>query len=215
MESAVTGFAMVWAKLPICLYLAGGQMGGDRPDHHDETLLARTARADVTAFEALYDRYSRPVYSVAYAILRDAHAAQDVTQDVFLGIWRGAHAYDHRRGAPRNWILSLAHHKSVDAVRRLRIRATAPLSEAPVHDSDAVEDALRNLDAAEVRNALGALSPDQRAALVLAYYGGYTQREIAARVGAPLGTVKTRMRDGLLRLRAALRRDRTEEEQAR
>jgi RNA polymerase sigma-70 factor (ECF subfamily) len=170
----------------------------------DELLLARIAQSDAAAFEALYDRYGGPVYSLARGLLGDAQAAQEVTQDVFLGIWRGAHAFDPGRGSGRSWILALAHHKSVDALRRRR-PAGLPLSQAMTDDdADVVSEALRRVEAIRVQRALGTLSADQRAAIVLAYYGGYTQREIAARLGVPLGTVKTRMRDGLLRLRAAL-----------
>ncbi len=180
-------------------------MGETRaPGEADAALLARVARSDLGAFETLYDRYSGPVYSLARGILRDAPLAQEVVQDVFLAIWRGAGAFDSQRGGARSWILSLAHHKSVDAVRRSRRRLVTPLSEGMVDPTDVVAEAMQKVEAATVRDALSSLSTDQRTALVLAYYGGYTQREIADRVGAPLGTIKTRMRDGLLRLRGAL-----------
>jgi RNA polymerase sigma-70 factor, ECF subfamily len=171
---------------------------------NDETLLARVAEADATAFEALYARYSRPAYSVALGMLRDAVRAQEVTQDVFLAIWRGAREFDPARGSARTWILSVAHHKSVDAVRRSRRSPTVPLSDTITGDVDVIEEAQARVDAGHVRRALEALSVEQRAALVLAYYGGYTQQEIAQRLGVPLGTIKTRMRDGLLRLRTVL-----------
>ncbi|HYM69120.1 MAG TPA: sigma-70 family RNA polymerase sigma factor [bacterium] len=180
--------------------MAGGRVQGD----DDGALLRSVAQGDVRAFETLYDRYAGPVYSLARGMLQDAQAAQEVAQDVFLGIWRGASAFDVERGSPRSWILSLAHHKSVDAVRRLRRHVAVPLSETMTDDADVVSEAIRKVESARVQVALGALSAEQRAALVLAYYGGYTQREIADRTGAPLGTVKTRMRDGLLRLRSAL-----------
>lgn len=170
----------------------------------DEGLLARIAQADSGAFEALYDRYSGPVHSLAAAMLRDAVVAQEVTQDVFLAIWRGAREFDARRGSARTWILSVAHHKSVDAVRRSRRNLTVPLPDTITSDADVIEAAQARVDAGHVRRALGALSAEQRAAIVLAYYGGYSQREIAERLGVPLGTVKTRMRDGLLRLRTVL-----------
>ncbi len=173
----------------------------------DETLLARIARGDVPSFEMLYDHYSGAVYAMALGILRDAQAAQEVTQEVFLGIWRGAQEYDARRGSARSWILSLAHHKSVDAVRRQRVRGTSPLPETLINDSDPAEEAMLRVEGATVRHALRALSDVQRAVVALAYYGGYTQQEIAERLRVPLGTVKTRMRDGLLRLRAALGTD--------
>ena len=178
-----------------------------RPDSalgNDETLLTRIARSDLGAFEAVYDRYSGPVYSLAWSLLRDAHVAQEITQDVFLAIWRGAGAFDVGRGSARSWILSLAHHKSVDAIRRWRRPIAAPLSEGITDDVDVVEEAIRKVESAGVQDALRTLSPDQREAIVLAYYGGYTQREIADRLRTPLGTIKTRIRDGLLRLRGVL-----------
>lgn len=166
--------------------------------------MARIAHADVHAFERLYDRYSGLVYSLACGMLQDAQVAQDVTQDVFLAIWREAEVFDLRRGSLRSWILSVAHHKSVDAVRRRRRHAMSPLPDAMTDDADVVAHAIRSAEGADVRVALETLSHDQRAAIVLAYYGGYTQREIADRLGAPLGTIKTRIRDGLLRLRTVL-----------
>jgi RNA polymerase sigma-70 factor (ECF subfamily) len=182
-----------------------GSPGGD----DDAALLERIAHADVDAFEVLYDRYSAAVHSMTRGMLQDPQAAQEVTQDVFLGIWRGARAFDPSRGAPKAWILSLAHHKSVDWLRRAR-HTVVPLSETITDDADVVADSLRKVEGVRVRRALSSLSLEQRTALVLAYYGGYTQREIARRTGAPLGTIKTRMRDGLLRLRAVLELDRQE-----
>lgn len=141
---------------------------------------------------------------MAMGMLRDAVRAQEVIQDVFLAIWRGAREFDPTRGSARAWILSVAHHKSVDAVRRSRRNPTVPLSETMTGDADVIEAVAARVDAAHVRKALEALSVEQRAAIVLAYYGGYTQQEISQRLGVPLGTIKTRMRDGLLRLRAVL-----------
>jgi len=169
----------------------------------DETLLARVAQADQDAFEAIYTRYSAAAYSLAMGMLRDAVRAQEVTQEVFLAIWRGARDFDPTRGRARTWILSVAHHKSVDAVRRSRT-PTVPLSETLTSDTDVIEAAQARVDAGRVRQALQSLSFEQRAAIVLAYYGGYTQQEIAQRLGVPLGTIKTRIRDGLARLRSAL-----------
>jgi len=173
----------------------------------DEALLARVAHADPDAFEALYARYSGPAYSMAMGMLRDAVLAQEVTQDVFLAIWRGAQEFDPARGSARTWILSVAHHKTVDAIRRSRRNPTVPLPDEIPSDADVIEAAQARVDAGPVRRALEALSAEQRAALVLAYYGGYTQQEIAQRLRVPLGTVKTRMRDGLLRLRTVLPRE--------
>ncbi len=178
-----------------------------RPQPHDSDeggLLGGIARGETRAFETLFDRYSRPVYSLALGVLRDAGAAQEVTQEVFLDLWRGAGEFDPARGSPRSWILALAHHKTVDAVRRRRLRMTEPLEDQSNHAPDVVEEAVRRLEQGRVREALLGLSTDQREAIVLAYYGGYTQQEIALRLGIPLGTAKTRIRDGMIRLRLTL-----------
>jgi len=170
----------------------------------EDTLLVRVGQKDRRAFETLYDRYGGAVYALAVRMLRDRQAAEEIAQEVFLAIWRGARDFDPARGNGRSWILSLAHHKSVDAVRRQRLRSTEPLSETMTADEDVAQEALRGVAGADVRRALTALSDGQREAIVFAYYGGYTQQEIARRLGVPLGTVKTRMRDGMLRLRTAL-----------
>lgn len=182
----------------------GGEADGGYGAETEGALLKRIAASDRDAFTELYDRYGSTVYSLAYAILRDPHAAEDVVQDVFISVWKGAASFDPRRGTVRTWVLSLAHHKSVDVVRRLRARGTSPLDDPVVDPADLVHDVLRELDAHRVRAALETLSPLQREAITLAYYGGCTQREIAHRLGVPLGTIKTRIRDGLLRLRALL-----------
>lgn len=180
-------------------------MEDGRPLGEEERLLERVAAGDVESFAAVYDRYSRAVYSLAWKMLGDAQAAQEVTQEVFEGIWRGAKAFAPGRGQARTWILAMAHHKSVDAMRRQRVRAAESLSESQVDGTDVVALVLRRVEGAAVRAALVSLSEAQRAAVVLAYYGGYTQQEIARRLGIPLGTVKTRIRDGLLRLRERLK----------
>jgi RNA polymerase sigma-70 factor (ECF subfamily) len=173
--------------------------------HHDErALLERVARRDQRAFEALYELYGRSVYSLAAAMLHDPRAAEEVAQEVFLALWRGAADFDPKRGEPRSWILSLAHHKAVDAVRRRRLRATEPLSDAMPDDSDVAGRAMESVEQTRVRDALATLPPPQRQAIALAYYRGFTQQEIAQRLGLPLGTVKTRIRDGMLRMRGLL-----------
>lgn len=182
-----------------------GMMEAERSrESEEEKLLRRLGAGDVESFGVIYDRYSRSVYSLAWKMLGDAQAAQEVTQEVFEAIWRGAKAFAPGRGTARTWILAMAHHKSVDAMRRQRVRASEPLSEAHPDEADVVALAMRGVEGAAVRAALGTLSEAQRAVVVLAYYGGYTQQEIARRLGVPLGTVKTRIRDGLLRLRDRL-----------
>ena len=182
-----------------------GMMESEPPSEgEEEQLLRRLAAGDVDSFGVIYDRYSRSVYSLAWKMLGDAQAAQEVTQEVFEAIWRGAKAYAPGRGSARTWILAMAHHKSVDAMRRQRVRASEPLSDAHPDETDVVALAMRRVEGAAVRAALATLSEVQRAVVVLAYYGGYTQQEIARRLGVPLGTVKTRIRDGLQKLRDRL-----------
>ncbi len=184
----------------------GGMMEAGRPNEgEEEQLLRQLAAGDVESFAAIYDRYSRSVYSLAWKMLGDVQTAQEVTQEVFEAVWRGAKAFAPGRGRARTWILAMAHHKSVDAMRRQRVRASEPLSEAHPDEADVVALAMRRVEGAAVRAALATLSEAQRTVVVLAYYGGYTQQEIARRLGVPLGTVKTRIRDGLLRLRDRLR----------
>lgn len=170
----------------------------------DEDLLARIAGGDEDAFGMLYDRFSAAVYSLALRMLGDRSAAEETTQEVFLGIWRGAGAFDAGRGSVRSWLLAQAHHKTVDAVRRARLRGTDPLPPEVPAGPEIETEALRGVVSGQVRSALGELSWEQREAIVLAYYGGHTQQEIARRLGIPLGTVKTRVRDGMQRLRRRL-----------
>ncbi|MEV7597105.1 sigma-70 family RNA polymerase sigma factor [Kitasatospora sp. NPDC089797] len=173
-------------------------------------LVQRVARGDEAAFEVLYRAVAGPVYGVALRTLRSPVHAEEVAQEVFLEVWRTADAYRPERGPVMTWVLTIAHHRAVDRVRSARASAErdhrAGFRE-PTQDDPPEEQAVRSLDRQRIRSALTHLSPVQREALVLAYYGGYTQREIANRVGVPLGTVKTRIRDGLIRLRTAIAPD--------
>jgi len=186
--------------------MAHGMTGGPDSDDDDARLLARIAQRDDAAFENLYDRFAGAVYSLINRITGSPHTAQDTTQEAFLSIWRDAGEFDPSRGRARSWVLSLAHHKGVDAVRRLRVRSADLLDEGARMNPapDPVEFAMRAVAQGQVRLALLALSREQREAIVLAYYGGYTQQEIAQRLQVPLGTVKTRVRDGMARLRRSL-----------
>ena len=176
-------------------------------DDADRAVLERVAAGELDALDELYDRYKTMAYSIAYRITNDATLAEDVVQDAFLGAWRNAARYVHGRGSVKTWLLSIVHHRAIDAVRRRR-----PTSELP--DTELVPPQLRlpdvwsevavALDADMVRTALAALSDVQREALELAYFSGLTQVEIAERTATPLGTVKSRMRLGLLAMRAAL-----------
>jgi RNA polymerase sigma factor (sigma-70 family) len=180
-------------------------------DVADADLVRRIRAGDRTAIDDLYDRFRRPAFALARRILGDDGMAEDVLQDVFLSVWRDPAAYDRSRGSFASWLLAVVHHKAVDAVRReesqrrRQARAEEELElEAPIAARDVEDEAWSRVVAEQVRTALGGLSDPQREALTLAYYGGYTQREVAALTGAPLGTVKTRMLSGMRRLREQL-----------
>jgi RNA polymerase sigma factor (sigma-70 family) len=183
-------------------------------DASDGVLVRRLTDGDDAALEALYDRYVRPAFALARRITGDPVFAEEVVQEVFLALWRDPAKYDPRRGGFPSWLLAATHHKAVDAVRReqsVRSRRASLAEEADYYtaagasDLPPVEDAAwAGLRGERVREALSALPPPQREALVLAYYAGYTQSEIAQRIGVPLGTVKTRMLAGMRRLRLLL-----------
>lgn len=175
----------------------------------DRALVARVSEGDGRALEALYARYGRACYSLARRILVDEQFAQDCVQEVFLVVWKDASRYDPAKGGFSTWLLSMTHHKAVDAVRReetLRKRRAAPDAlDGAVSDAPAVDDqAWTTLRQERVREVLKQLPDPQREALTLAYFGGYTQREIAGLTDTPLGTVKTRMLAGMQRMKAGL-----------
>jgi len=182
----------------------------------DSQLVELVAQKDAGALEALYDRYGRAAYSLARRILTEETLAQDVVQEVFLSLWRDARRFDAGRGTVATYLLSMTHHRAVDVVRReenlRRWRTSEEGLELEPDPKARVEDEVEASERrAEVRAALGELPAAQREALLLAYFGGYTQREVAALVGVPLGTVKTRMAAGMRKLKAALQDAGTEE----
>jgi RNA polymerase sigma-70 factor (ECF subfamily) len=175
----------------------------------DRAAMARVAARDPRGLEALYDRYATPVHSLALRILRDAAEAEDVTQEVFAQAWAQATRFDAARGAVGAWLMVIARSRALDRVRRRRpgrvADGDAALAAIP-DPAPSVELMTASAEqAAAARDALAALPADQRAAVELAYYDGLTQAEIAARTATPLGTVKTRIRTGLQRIRDAMR----------
>ena len=177
-------------------------------DDADRDVLARVSNGELDALQDLYDRYRTMAYSIALRITADASLAEDVVQDAFLGAWRNAARYVEGRGSVKTWLLSIVHHRAIDAVRRRRPTSELPEAEAPPPPAltlpDIWKEVAGNLDREAIAAALTTLSDVQREAIELAYFGGLTQIEIADRTGAPLGTVKSRVRLGLLAMRAEL-----------
>jgi RNA polymerase sigma-70 factor (ECF subfamily) len=177
-------------------------------DDADRAVLAGIAAGELHALDALYERYKTMAYSIAYRITNDATLAEDVVQDAFLGAWRNASRYVAGRGSVKTWLLSIVHHRAIDAIRRRRPTTELPEREdvppAELRLPDVWAEVSATLDADTVRGALATLSDVQREAIELAYFGGLTQQEIADRTATPLGTVKSRMRLGLLAMRRFL-----------
>lgn len=181
-------------------------------DACDSALLDAIARRDEAALAALYDRYGQPCYALARRITGDEEMAAEVVQDTFLALWRRPDGYQPARGRFVTWLLGVTHHRAVDAVRREQPhrsrRGTVELLDQTADTAmPPAEQAIVRDRAGRARTALAALPAPQREALLLAYYGGYTQREIAGLVGVPLGTVKTRTAAALTRLRGLLAGD--------
>jgi RNA polymerase sigma-70 factor (ECF subfamily) len=172
----------------------------------DEAVVALVARSDEVALAELYDRYGRPAYGLALRVLRDEALAEDAVQEAFLTIWRGAGKYLPERAKASTWIMTLVHRRAVDLVRREERRRAEPLPEveADTGGPSAADTAWLRLERERVQAALRQLPDQQREAIELAYYGGFTQSELAERLGEPLGTIKSRMFAGLARLRELL-----------
>lgn len=171
----------------------------------DEDLMSLMEAGDAEAFAALYDRHSRASYSLSYRMMGERQAAEDLTQDAFLKVWRSASGYRSERGSVRTWILSIVHNRGIDQLRSLasrrrtqdRVEQSAPRSQP----SEAFAETWRNSQRDQVREALGTLPAEQLKILELAYFSGYTHVEISDLLGLPLGTVKGRMRLGLKKIR--------------
>jgi RNA polymerase sigma-70 factor, ECF subfamily len=172
----------------------------------DEALLSLVASSDDQALAELYDRFGRVAYGLALRILRDEALAQDAVQEAFLAVWRSADRFLAERAKASTWILTLVHRRSVDLVRREDRRRGEPLESAaePTAPVTTEEEATLGFERRIVQEALAQLSPEQREALELGYYGGLTQSELAERLGQPLGTIKSRMFAGLSQLRDLL-----------
>jgi RNA polymerase sigma factor (sigma-70 family) len=182
-------------------------LGVSRPLAHlsDEALVALLARSEQSALAELYDRYGRIAYGVALRVLRDQALAEDAVQEGFLAVWRTAPRFMPERGKASTWILTLVHRRAVDVVRREERRRADTLEHVPEPGGgDVHEDAWLRLQRERVQGALKQLPDPQREALELAYYGGFSQSELAERLGQPIGTIKSRMFAGLARMRELL-----------
>lgn len=183
----------------------------DYADLPDEQLMARLAMRDVRAFEVLYDRHGTLVYSTALRVVRDVQLAEDIAQEVFLRVWRRPSQYVPQRGRFVTWLLTLARNRAIDEIRargRRRLRETAGEELERALPADEGQDLALAAQLADerqkVRRALASLPPEQRRVIEMAYYGSYALREIAVALSQPLGTVKTRIRRGMQRLRVAV-----------
>ena len=172
-------------------------------------LLAKVARGDEAAFAGVYDHFALVVYGLVRRVVRDPAQSEEVTQEVLLEVWRTASRFDPSQGSAHSWLMTLAHRRAVDRVRSAQAtaRREARAAVAAADYDVVVEEVETRLDAQRVRRCLDSLTELQRESVTLAYYGGYTYREVAALLGVAVGTVKTRMRDGLIRLRDCLGTD--------
>jgi len=183
----------------------------------DDARLLEAMAHGLGALEILYDRYRTIAFSIALRITNDSALAEDVVQEAFLAVWRNAAGYRQSRGSVKTWLMAIVHHRAIDAVRRRKPVSELPEEEfessADLQGPDVCTEVMADLDAVEIHRAIAALSQVQGEAIRLAYFGGLTQQEIAERTGTPLGTVKSRIRLGLLAMRASMvdenERDRT------
>lgn len=190
--------------------LFGKTDGDGLHDLADEDLIALAQRGDITAFELLYDRHKGPAYSLARRITGTDGNADDVVQETFISVWRAIERYDPRRASVRTWLMRIVHRRAIDQLRSSTVHSKRRADgEGLVEDLTATDPApeataLANEQSGQVREVLSDLPEDQRKAIELAYFGGFSQTEIAEITGLPLGTVKGRMRLGLEKMRASL-----------
>ena len=178
-------------------------------DLADEDLMVLVGRGDADAFEVIYGRHATSAYSLAYRMMGSRSTAEDVAQEAFLSAWRAGGAYDSTRGSVRTWLLGMVHNRAIDAMRRGRVRDFPRVADERaaerVESGDRTDvEAARRHEARVIRTALETLPAEQSRVIELAYFGGFTQTEIAEMVAAPVGTVKGRMRLGLQKLREDL-----------
>ena len=182
------------------------QEPAERADADLDTLLTHVAKGDQAAFEALYDQLAASVYGLIRKVLRNPSQAEEVTQEVLLEVWRTASRFDRARGSAATWVLTIAHRRAIDRVRAEEA-ATAReqrSAQAPAAIDEVAETVEASMDAERLRRCLAGLTELQRESITLAYYGGYSYAQVGALLDTALGTIKTRIRDGLTRLRACL-----------
>jgi RNA polymerase sigma-70 factor, ECF subfamily len=173
----------------------------------DATLIAAVGAGDATALMALYDRYNRQAFGLAFRVLGDAATAEEVVQDAFMALWRAASSFDTNRGAVKSWLLTIVHNRSIDRLRAAKSRGgTVELEVADYAgvNEDPWDSVTDEIDGAQVRAAVAELPTEQRTAVELAYFQGLTHQEIAERTQVPLGTIKGRLRLGLRKLSTSL-----------
>lgn len=208
--------ALVDARLaPMVALRRSHRTSGERPlaatsggDTSIDELLSMVARGENPAFEELYDRVANSIFGVVRRVLRDPAQSEEVTQEVLIEVWRTATRFDAERGSASTWIHTMAHRRAIDRVRSAqashdRDERVARRDHMPAYD-DVAERVETRLEQEQVRRCVEQLTSLQRESVTLAYYNGYTYREVAEALDVPLGTVKTRMRDGLIRLRDCL-----------
>ena len=186
--------------------------GSDEQGHDDlkdplGTLLSRAGRGDQAAFGELYDALAPSLHGVVLKVVRDPAQSEEVTQEAFIELWRLAPRYDASRGTVRSWASTIAHRRAIDRVRSEqagRDRTERESQKRPIQDNDVAEQVVANIDGTRVRKALERLTEIQRQALELAYFGGHSYREVALLLDVAEGTIKTRIRDGMIRLRDEL-----------